>query len=227
VRAACSGRGGERSGAADGQRRRLSGAAGGGGGLRAAGSMSKLWASLRRLVSSRELAGTDAAGNRYYRWTEKVHGESVERRQVDVRGANYLYDPKNLPGPWRMWLSKTRDAPPSEEELRQCVPPARPPGPAPPRQPAATLACRRQPATALAASPKFTLRTEEKSALMRRRVAALDEAERLRKFKSASLGGAGGAQPTAEHWQRQIGRSAEDGGGGGAAEHATKSTTAA
>lgn len=51
------------------------------------------------------------------RWTETLHGEVKERRQVKVKGGNVLYDPKIVPPEWRAWLAKTRQEPPSEEEL--------------------------------------------------------------------------------------------------------------
>jgi hypothetical protein len=41
----------------------------------------------------------------------------VERRQVKVAGGDHLYDPRNLPTEWRMWLQKTRKEPPTPEEL--------------------------------------------------------------------------------------------------------------
>ena len=34
-----------------------------------------------------------------------------------LRGNHISYDPKSVPPQWRQWLSKTRDDPPSEDEL--------------------------------------------------------------------------------------------------------------
>ena len=41
----------------------------------------------------------------------------MERRRVKVPGGDFLYDPKIVPPEWRSWLAKTRQDPPTEEEL--------------------------------------------------------------------------------------------------------------
>lgn len=51
------------------------------------------------------------------RWEGVLDGRVVERRQVKVAGGDHLYDPRNLPTEWRMWLQKTRKEPPTPEEL--------------------------------------------------------------------------------------------------------------
>eukprot|EP00879_Flechtneria_rotunda_P012058 GHRR01012593.1.p1 GENE.GHRR01012593.1~~GHRR01012593.1.p1 ORF type:complete len:172 (+),score=65.34 GHRR01012593.1:299-814(+) len=82
------------------------------------GMVSKAWEKLRCLVTRETFVGIDANGNRYYRWTDKdVAGDLIERRRVRVPGNNILYDPKVIPPEWRGWLAKTRQNPPTEEEM--------------------------------------------------------------------------------------------------------------
>ena len=50
-----------------------------------------------------------------------IDGVRVEKRRVAVPGNSILYDPKTVPPEWRMWLHKTRQAPPSDEEMARCV----------------------------------------------------------------------------------------------------------
>lgn len=83
--------------------------------------MQHLWRRMRSLLTRQEFVGSDKLGNEYYRWTETIRGEVVERRRVLVPGASHLYDSRNLPGPWRMWLSKTRAEPPTEQEIEECA----------------------------------------------------------------------------------------------------------
>lgn len=46
-------------------------------------------------------------------------GAAIERRKVRVPGNDLLYDPKVIPPEWRSWLAKTRQDPPTEEEMAQ------------------------------------------------------------------------------------------------------------
>lgn len=52
-----------------------------------------------------------------YRWVEVIKEQQVERREVRVPGGGHLFNVHKLPGPWRQWLTKTREDPPTEEEL--------------------------------------------------------------------------------------------------------------
>jgi len=52
------------------------------------------------------------------RWLEKdLSGGLVERRKVRVPGNDILYDPRAVPPEWRSWLARTRQDPPTEEEM--------------------------------------------------------------------------------------------------------------
>eukprot|EP00878_Enallax_costatus_P005375 GHUV01005644.1.p1 GENE.GHUV01005644.1~~GHUV01005644.1.p1 ORF type:complete len:170 (+),score=53.52 GHUV01005644.1:535-1044(+) len=87
---------------------------------RSSGLFSKAWEKLRSLVTKETFVGADANGNRYYRFVEKdAAGAAVERRRVRVPGNDLLYDPKVIPPEWRSWLAKTRQEPPTEEEMAQ------------------------------------------------------------------------------------------------------------
>ncbi|KAF6251975.1 hypothetical protein COO60DRAFT_1704507 [Scenedesmus sp. NREL 46B-D3] len=82
------------------------------------GVLSKAWERLRSLVLKETFVGADANGNKYYRFMEKdLSGQLVERRRVRVPGNDLLYDLKTVPAEWRSWLARTRQQPPTEEDM--------------------------------------------------------------------------------------------------------------
>lgn len=73
-------------------------------------------------ISKRQLVGRDALGNYFYKKVEvDLSGSEFERRTMVPadRGNHSSYDPLSVPTQWRQWLSKTRDDPPTEEEMQQ------------------------------------------------------------------------------------------------------------
>lgn len=75
---------------------------------------------LRHRLLGQQLVGIDRAGNKFYSWHEKNDiGEQIEKRRVKVPGSDILYDPRTLTPEWRAWLTKTRAAAPTEEELQR------------------------------------------------------------------------------------------------------------
>ena len=68
------------------------------------------WALLRQ-----RRVGIDDVGNIYYIKQEKnLKGELVEKRLVKYVGE---YDPQQLPPAWAQWLTRSRDAPPTQAEI--------------------------------------------------------------------------------------------------------------
>eukprot|EP00882_Tetradesmus_deserticola_P022270 GHRQ01024164.1.p3 GENE.GHRQ01024164.1~~GHRQ01024164.1.p3 ORF type:complete len:121 (+),score=39.21 GHRQ01024164.1:261-623(+) len=86
------------------------------------GVLSTAWERLRSLLLKETLVGADANGNKYYRFMEKdLSGQLVERRRVRVPGNDLLYDPKTVPAEWRSWLARTRQEPPTEDDMARCA----------------------------------------------------------------------------------------------------------
>eukprot|EP00192_Tetraselmis_astigmatica_P015428 CAMPEP_0117665356 /NCGR_PEP_ID=MMETSP0804-20121206/9765_1 /TAXON_ID=1074897 /ORGANISM="Tetraselmis astigmatica, Strain CCMP880" /LENGTH=177 /DNA_ID=CAMNT_0005472761 /DNA_START=125 /DNA_END=658 /DNA_ORIENTATION=- len=82
------------------------------------GRLISLAGRLGRLFSRREQVGVDAAGNKYFRWTEKgLDGEPVEKRVCEY--ADDDYDPTSVPPIWKSWLQGTFQEPPTEEDIRK------------------------------------------------------------------------------------------------------------
>jgi NADH:ubiquinone oxidoreductase subunit len=129
------------------------------------GLLARLVAKAREAFTGQQLVGTDAHGNKYYRWVEATAGAAApggaaaagkrERRRVVVSGGEHLYDPNRLPPEWRAWLQRTRDEPPTEEEAA---------------------------------------RAEERVRVMRMRILAVEAKERQRRL-ARELGGGGGGGP--------------------------------
>ncbi|GBF99567.1 hypothetical protein Rsub_12192 [Raphidocelis subcapitata] len=143
---------------------------------------------LRKRFTGQELVGIDRAGNKYYRWSEKNDfGEAVEKRRVSVPGADVLYEPTRLPPEWRAWLTKTRAAAPTAEDMERA------------EQRAAALAARVAAIEAREAARRFRA-----SALGRE---GPDLASFTSQLGAAGYGDTGGAKPG--------GSSGRDGGGGG------------
>lgn len=68
---------------------------------------------MRRVITGKDLAGVDKAGNRYFRWNEKNdYGRIVEKREVDYASKDWTR-PDQLPVEWTSWLRGTRTEPPS------------------------------------------------------------------------------------------------------------------
>lgn len=126
---------------------------------------------VREAFRGQELVGTDKHGNKYYRWTERAGGNVQERRRVEVPKGHVFYDPKTIPSEWRMWLLKTREEPPTMEELAQA---------------------------------------EAKAEVMRRKVAALEEQERIRRFRAQATGAAGPSAPAGSFMEQLAGKMSED-----------------
>ena len=84
------------------------------------GALGSLLSRLQSIVARKQLVGTDAFGNKFYRKFESdFNGNRVERRTMQPPNASYTaYDPKAVSSQWRQWLSKTRPDPPTQEELQ-------------------------------------------------------------------------------------------------------------
>lgn len=105
--------------------------------------------SISSLFSKKDLVGQDANGNLYYRITETKFGNKIERREVKWSQPYFAYDPRSLQPEWRMWLTRKREDPPTEEELAK---------------------------------------NAAAKELYKKRVAAVEEQEKLRRFKARSMG---------------------------------------
>lgn len=89
----------------------------GGGGL-----VTSIFNRITNAVSRRQLVGRDALGNAFYRKVEvDLSGSEFERRTMVPadRGNHSSYNPLSVPSQWRQWLSKTRNDPPTVEEMEQ------------------------------------------------------------------------------------------------------------
>ncbi|KAM0940951.1 putative NADH dehydrogenase [ubiquinone] 1 alpha subcomplex subunit 12 [Dioscorea sansibarensis] len=76
--------------------------------------MSKLLAKFLGVLRSRNLAGVDKAGNRYFTRTEKVDGVVKEKRWVIFKGEE---DPTSIPVEWICWLNGQRKKAPTPQEM--------------------------------------------------------------------------------------------------------------
>lgn len=78
---------------------------------------------VKNAISRRELVGTDAYGNNFYRKVETdFSGATLERRTMEAahKGDYTRYDPQAVSPQWRQWLSKTRREAPTAAELERC-----------------------------------------------------------------------------------------------------------
>ncbi|KAG0616900.1 hypothetical protein M758_5G149900 [Ceratodon purpureus] len=64
----------------------------------------------------KQLAGTDKAGNSYYRQLQNRDGTVTERRWVEFAGSSVV-DP--IPVEWNSWLNRRRKEPPTPEEMKE------------------------------------------------------------------------------------------------------------
>ncbi|XP_051134026.1 uncharacterized protein LOC127253457 [Andrographis paniculata] len=78
--------------------------------------MSRLWAKLAGLFSSRTFVGMDKAGNRYFARTEQIDGAMKEKRWVVFKGEQ---DPTVIPVEWICWLNGQRKKAPTMEEMAE------------------------------------------------------------------------------------------------------------
>lgn len=78
--------------------------------------MSRLWARVAGLFSSRTLVGMDKTGNRYFARTEEFDGIMKEKRWVVFKGEQ---DPTSVPVEWICWLNGQRKRAPTPEELAE------------------------------------------------------------------------------------------------------------
>jgi len=86
------------------------------------GLVASLFNRVSNAMSRRQLVGTDFLGNNFYRKVEvDLSGSEFERRTMVPadRGNHSSYNPLSVPAQWRQWLSKTREDPPTEEEMQQ------------------------------------------------------------------------------------------------------------
>eukprot|EP00471_Norrisiella_sphaerica_P004607 CAMPEP_0184487208 /NCGR_PEP_ID=MMETSP0113_2-20130426/9486_1 /TAXON_ID=91329 /ORGANISM="Norrisiella sphaerica, Strain BC52" /LENGTH=152 /DNA_ID=CAMNT_0026869421 /DNA_START=104 /DNA_END=562 /DNA_ORIENTATION=+ len=68
---------------------------------------------IQKHFSGKTLVGTDKYGNRYVIFEPTK--DSPPRRMVDFKGG--VYEPDQIHKLWSMWLSHTRDDPPTQEEM--------------------------------------------------------------------------------------------------------------
>ncbi|KAL3821050.1 hypothetical protein ACJIZ3_006955 [Penstemon smallii] len=78
--------------------------------------MSRLWARMKGLLSSKTLVGMDKTGNRYFARTEPVDGIMKEKRWVQFKGEQ---DPTSVPVEWICWLNGQRKRAPTPEEMAE------------------------------------------------------------------------------------------------------------
>ncbi|KAI3944808.1 hypothetical protein MKW92_005517 [Papaver armeniacum] len=76
--------------------------------------MSKLFSRLTGYFTSRNLAGVDKAGNRYFTLQENVDGIMKEKRWVKFKAED---DPTSIPVEWICWLNGQRKKAPTDQEM--------------------------------------------------------------------------------------------------------------
>ncbi|GER54891.1 NADH:ubiquinone oxidoreductase family protein [Striga asiatica] len=76
--------------------------------------MSRLWARIAGLFTSRSFVGMDKAGNRYFTRTEQL--DVKEKRWVVFKGEQ---DPTSVPVEWICWLNGQRKKAPTPEEIAE------------------------------------------------------------------------------------------------------------
>ncbi|MCL7047166.1 hypothetical protein MKW94_023055, partial [Papaver nudicaule] len=77
--------------------------------------MSKLFSKLSGFTS-RNLAGVDKAGNRYFTLQENVDGIMKEKRWVKFKAED---DPTSIPVEWICWLNGQRKKAPTDQEMAE------------------------------------------------------------------------------------------------------------
>ncbi|KAL6553400.1 hypothetical protein OROGR_007242 [Orobanche gracilis] len=78
--------------------------------------MSRLWARVAALFSSKTFVGLDKTGNRYFARTEQIDGVMKEKRWVVFKGED---DPISIPVEWICWLNGQRKKAPTAEEMAE------------------------------------------------------------------------------------------------------------
>ncbi|KZV34976.1 mimitin, mitochondrial [Dorcoceras hygrometricum] len=78
--------------------------------------MSRLWARLFALFSSKTFSGVDKLGNRYYARHEELDGVMKEKRWVEFKGE---HEPTSIPVEWICWLNGQRKRAPTPEEMAE------------------------------------------------------------------------------------------------------------
>ncbi|KAL6544480.1 hypothetical protein OROMI_023342 [Orobanche minor] len=82
--------------------------------------MSRLWARVAGLFSSKAFVGLDKTGNRYFARTEQIDGVMAvllkEKRWVVFKGED---DPTSIPVEWICWLNGQRKKAPTPEEMAE------------------------------------------------------------------------------------------------------------
>ncbi|CAK9214744.1 unnamed protein product [Sphagnum jensenii] len=64
--------------------------------------------------NGKQLAGTDKAGNAYFRQSQTVDGAVTEKRWIKFKGNP---DPTTVPVEWNSWLNGRRERAPTPEEM--------------------------------------------------------------------------------------------------------------
>ncbi|CAA7025319.1 unnamed protein product [Microthlaspi erraticum] len=78
--------------------------------------MSRIWARVVGLFSSKSFIGVDKTGNKYFSRMEEIDGLVKEKRWVTFRREE---DPTSIPVEWICWLNGQRKRAPTTEEMAE------------------------------------------------------------------------------------------------------------